>query len=111
MLHEKNITIGGLSLCCTWIIIFLSNRQFSSPGIHYLVVSINLLPPLSLHTKVGDEILEINGESTKNMKHARAIELIKNGGRRAHLVLKRGDGSVPEYGGWRCDVIQIPAIL
>uniref|UniRef100_A0A8C1QJJ9 Membrane-associated guanylate kinase, WW and PDZ domain-containing protein 1 n=1 Tax=Cyprinus carpio TaxID=7962 RepID=A0A8C1QJJ9_CYPCA len=50
--------------------------------------------------KVGDEILEINGESTKNMKHSRAIELIKTGGRRARLVLKRGDGSVPEYGGW-----------
>uniref|UniRef100_A0A8C4I3D2 Membrane associated guanylate kinase, WW and PDZ domain containing 1b n=2 Tax=Dicentrarchus labrax TaxID=13489 RepID=A0A8C4I3D2_DICLA len=49
--------------------------------------------------RVGDEILEINGESTKGMKHARAIELIKSGGRRAHLVLKRGDGSVPEYGG------------
>ncbi|XP_051949853.1 membrane-associated guanylate kinase, WW and PDZ domain-containing protein 1-like isoform X1 [Xyrauchen texanus] len=48
---------------------------------------------------VGDEILEINGESTKNMKHSRAIELIKNGGRRARLVLKRGDGSVPEYDG------------
>ncbi|KAJ8259766.1 hypothetical protein GJAV_G00173160 [Gymnothorax javanicus] len=48
--------------------------------------------------RVGDEILEINGESTKNMKHARAIELIKNGGRRVRLVLKRGDGSVPEYG-------------
>uniref|UniRef100_A0A672GMN9 Membrane associated guanylate kinase, WW and PDZ domain containing 1b n=1 Tax=Salarias fasciatus TaxID=181472 RepID=A0A672GMN9_SALFA len=44
--------------------------------------------------RVGDEILEINGESTKGMKHARAIELIKNGGRHAHLVLKRGDGSV-----------------
>uniref|UniRef100_A0A7N9AS40 Membrane-associated guanylate kinase, WW and PDZ domain-containing protein 1 n=1 Tax=Mastacembelus armatus TaxID=205130 RepID=A0A7N9AS40_9TELE len=47
--------------------------------------------------RVGDEILEINGESTKGMKHARAIELIKSGGRRVHLVLKRGDGSVPEY--------------
>ncbi|XP_010880026.4 membrane-associated guanylate kinase, WW and PDZ domain-containing protein 1b isoform X3 [Esox lucius] len=47
--------------------------------------------------KVGDEILEINGESTKGMTHARAIELIKNGGRHANLVLKRGDGSVPEY--------------
>uniref|UniRef100_A0A672S9K0 Membrane associated guanylate kinase, WW and PDZ domain containing 1 n=1 Tax=Sinocyclocheilus grahami TaxID=75366 RepID=A0A672S9K0_SINGR len=47
--------------------------------------------------RVGDEILEINGESTKNMKHSRAIELIKTGGRRARLVLKRGDGSVPEY--------------
>ncbi|XP_069568835.1 membrane-associated guanylate kinase, WW and PDZ domain-containing protein 1b isoform X2 [Brachyistius frenatus] len=49
--------------------------------------------------RVGDEILEINRESTKGMKHARAIELIKNGGRRVHLVLKRGDGSVPEYDG------------
>ncbi|XP_043107193.1 membrane-associated guanylate kinase, WW and PDZ domain-containing protein 1b isoform X7 [Puntigrus tetrazona] len=47
--------------------------------------------------RVGDEILEINGESTKGMKHARAIELIKNGGRKVHLVLRRGDGSVPEY--------------
>ncbi|KAG8435873.1 hypothetical protein GDO86_007098 [Hymenochirus boettgeri] len=47
--------------------------------------------------RVGDEILEINGETTKNMKHARAIELIKNGGRRVILCLKRGDGSVPEY--------------
>ncbi|XP_057218157.1 membrane-associated guanylate kinase, WW and PDZ domain-containing protein 1b isoform X1 [Triplophysa rosa] len=49
--------------------------------------------------RVGDEILDINGESTKGMKHARAIELIKNGGRNVHLVLRRGDGSVPEYDG------------
>ncbi|XP_032215339.1 membrane-associated guanylate kinase, WW and PDZ domain-containing protein 1 isoform X18 [Mustela erminea] len=49
--------------------------------------------------RIGDEILEINGETTKNMKHSRAIELIKNGGRRVRLFLKRGDGSVPEYGG------------
>ncbi|XP_069793225.1 membrane-associated guanylate kinase, WW and PDZ domain-containing protein 1b isoform X3 [Narcine bancroftii] len=47
--------------------------------------------------KVGDEILEINGETTKNMKHSRAIELIKNGGRRVSLFLKRGNGYVPEY--------------
>nr|XP_038964114.1 membrane-associated guanylate kinase, WW and PDZ domain-containing protein 1 isoform X18 [Rattus norvegicus] len=49
--------------------------------------------------RIGDEILEINGETTKNMKHSRAIELIKNGGRRVRLFLRRGDGSVPEYGG------------
>ncbi|XP_054641512.1 membrane-associated guanylate kinase, WW and PDZ domain-containing protein 1b isoform X3 [Dunckerocampus dactyliophorus] len=53
--------------------------------------------------RVGDEILEINGESTKGMKHSRAIELIKSGGRRVHLVLKRGDGSVPEYDGTHID--------
>lgn len=54
--------------------------------------------PLLLR-QIGDEILEINGETTKNMKHSRAIELIKNGGRRVRLFLRRGDGSVPEYGG------------
>lgn len=54
---------------------------------------------LLLLWQIGDEILEINGETTKNMKHARAIELIKNGGRKVRLFLKRGDGSVPEYGG------------
>ncbi|XP_043933882.1 membrane-associated guanylate kinase, WW and PDZ domain-containing protein 1 isoform X4 [Protopterus annectens] len=47
--------------------------------------------------RIGDEILEINGESTKNMMHSRAIELIKNGGHRVCLLLKCGDGTVPEY--------------
>ncbi|XP_054880721.1 membrane-associated guanylate kinase, WW and PDZ domain-containing protein 1b isoform X6 [Poeciliopsis prolifica] len=60
--------------------------------------------------RVGDEILEINGESTKGMKHARAIELIKNGGRRVHLVLKRGDGSVPEYDGSPNDISVVDAV-
>uniref|UniRef100_A0A6I8QL58 Membrane-associated guanylate kinase, WW and PDZ domain-containing protein 1 n=1 Tax=Xenopus tropicalis TaxID=8364 RepID=A0A6I8QL58_XENTR len=61
--------------------------------------------------RVGDEILEINGETTKNMKHARAIELIKNGGRRVRLCLKRGDGSVPEYGGSNFENIPLlPAV-
>ncbi|KAM6896713.1 membrane-associated guanylate kinase, WW and PDZ domain-containing protein 2a isoform 16-T17 [Lycodopsis pacificus] len=48
--------------------------------------------------RVGDQIIEINGESTQNMTHARAIELIKSGGRRVRLLLKRGTGQVPEYG-------------
>lgn len=61
----------------------------------FLILDSSLL----LLWQIGDEILEINGETTKNMKHARAIELIKNGGRRVRLFLKRGDGSVPEYGG------------
>ncbi|XP_041524052.1 membrane-associated guanylate kinase, WW and PDZ domain-containing protein 2-like isoform X2 [Microtus oregoni] len=47
--------------------------------------------------RVGDQIIEINGESTRDMTHARAIELIKSGGRRARLLLKRGTGQVPEY--------------
>ncbi|XP_038667444.1 membrane-associated guanylate kinase, WW and PDZ domain-containing protein 2a isoform X10 [Scyliorhinus canicula] len=48
--------------------------------------------------KVGDQIIEINGENTREMTHARAIELIKSGGRRVRLLLKRGTGQVPEYG-------------
>ncbi|TRY54863.1 hypothetical protein DNTS_001814 [Danionella cerebrum] len=42
--------------------------------------------------RVGDQIIEINGESTRDMSHARAIELIKAGGRRVRLLLKRGTG-------------------
>lgn len=49
--------------------------------------------------QVGDQIIEINGDSTRDMTHARAIELIKAGGRRVRLLLKRGTGQVPEYGG------------
>ncbi|XP_063761858.1 membrane-associated guanylate kinase, WW and PDZ domain-containing protein 2a isoform X2 [Eleginops maclovinus] len=47
--------------------------------------------------RVGDQIIEINGETTRDMSHARAIELIKSGGRRVRLLLKRGTGQVPEY--------------
>lgn len=53
---------------------------------------------LCLDVQVGDQIIEINGESTRDMTHARAIELIKSGGRRVRLLLKRGTGQVPEYG-------------
>ncbi|KAF3854677.1 hypothetical protein F7725_022732 [Dissostichus mawsoni] len=48
--------------------------------------------------RVGDQIIEINGDSTRDMTHARAIELIKAGGRRVRLLLKRGSGQVPDYG-------------
>ncbi|XP_045928215.1 membrane-associated guanylate kinase, WW and PDZ domain-containing protein 2a isoform X2 [Micropterus dolomieu] len=47
--------------------------------------------------RVGDQIIEINGKSTRDMTHAKAIELIKSGGRRVRLLLKRGTGQVPEY--------------
>ncbi|KAK1790601.1 hypothetical protein P4O66_014470 [Electrophorus voltai] len=47
--------------------------------------------------RVGDQIIEINGESTRDMTHSHAIELIKSGGRRVRLLLKRGTGQVPDY--------------
>uniref|UniRef100_G1KKQ3 PDZ domain-containing protein n=1 Tax=Anolis carolinensis TaxID=28377 RepID=G1KKQ3_ANOCA len=48
--------------------------------------------------QVSDQLVEINGESTSGMTHAQAVEHIRNGGSRIHLVLKRGNGFVPDYG-------------
>ncbi|XP_067134043.1 membrane-associated guanylate kinase, WW and PDZ domain-containing protein 1-like isoform X4 [Centruroides vittatus] len=41
--------------------------------------------------QVGDQIIEINGISTKNMTHAEAIELIRQGGNMVRLLVKRGN--------------------
>nr|KAF6338288.1 membrane associated guanylate kinase, WW and PDZ domain containing 2 [Pipistrellus kuhlii] len=63
--------------------------------------------------RVGDQIIEINGESTRDMTHARAIELIKSGGRRVRLLLKRGTGQVPEYdepGAWSGPAAAAPGL-
>ena len=40
--------------------------------------------------RVGDQLTEINGQSTRNMTHAEAIETIKNGGATVRLLVKRG---------------------
>ena len=40
--------------------------------------------------RVGDQLVEINGQNTKNMTHGEAIELIKNGGQVVRLLVKRG---------------------
>ena len=44
---------------------------------------------------MGDQLIEINGISTKNMAHADAIELIKNGGLVVRLLLRRGNIAPP----------------
>ena len=41
--------------------------------------------------QVGDQIVEINGISTKNMTHAEAIELIRQGGSTVNLLIKRNN--------------------
>ncbi|XP_068599001.1 membrane-associated guanylate kinase, WW and PDZ domain-containing protein 3 [Brachionichthys hirsutus] len=48
--------------------------------------------------QVSDQLVEINGASTAGMTHSQAVEHIRRGGRRIHLVLKRGNGYVPDYG-------------
>ncbi|XP_053360662.1 membrane-associated guanylate kinase, WW and PDZ domain-containing protein 1 isoform X2 [Clarias gariepinus] len=48
--------------------------------------------------QVSDQLVEINGDSTAGMTHGQAVEQIRKGGHRIHLVLKRGNGYVPDYG-------------
>ncbi|XP_041801700.1 membrane-associated guanylate kinase, WW and PDZ domain-containing protein 3-like [Chelmon rostratus] len=49
-------------------------------------------------SKVSDQLVEINGDSTSGMTHSQAVEQIRRGGHRIHLVLKKGNGYVPDYG-------------
>lgn len=42
--------------------------------------------------------MEINGDSTAGMTHSQAVDQIRRGGNHIHLVLKRGNGYVPDYG-------------
>ncbi|KAM4563516.1 membrane-associated guanylate kinase, WW and PDZ domain-containing protein 3 isoform 2-T2 [Odontesthes bonariensis] len=48
--------------------------------------------------QVSDQLVEINGDSTTGMTHSQAVEQIRRGGQRIHLVLKKGNGYVPDYG-------------
>ncbi|XP_061644905.1 membrane-associated guanylate kinase, WW and PDZ domain-containing protein 3 isoform X2 [Phyllopteryx taeniolatus] len=48
--------------------------------------------------QVSDQLVEINGNSTAGMTHSQAVEQIRRGGHRIHLVLKKGNGYVPDYG-------------
>ncbi|XP_016522505.1 membrane-associated guanylate kinase, WW and PDZ domain-containing protein 1-like isoform X2 [Poecilia formosa] len=47
--------------------------------------------------QVSDQLVEINGGSTAGMTHSQAVEQIRRGGNRIHLVLKKGNGYVPDY--------------
>nr|XP_057940938.1 membrane-associated guanylate kinase, WW and PDZ domain-containing protein 2 isoform X1 [Doryrhamphus excisus]XP_057940939.1 membrane-associated guanylate kinase, WW and PDZ domain-containing protein 2 isoform X1 [Doryrhamphus excisus] len=48
--------------------------------------------------QVSDQLVEINGNSAAGMTHSQAVEQIRRGGHRIHLVLKKGNGYVPDYG-------------
>lgn len=41
--------------------------------------------------------MEINGEATQGITHTRAIELIQAGGSKVHLLLRPGQGLVPDH--------------
>ena len=45
--------------------------------------------------QVGDQLIEINGQTTKNLTHGEAIELIKTGGGTVRLLVRRGRSPNP----------------
>ncbi|CAL8369836.1 unnamed protein product [Lota lota] len=47
--------------------------------------------------QISDQLVQINGGSTVGMTHGQAVEHIRRGGRWIHLVLKKGNGYVPDY--------------
>jgi C-terminal processing protease CtpA/Prc len=59
--------------------------------------------------KVGDELLEINGNSTEGMLHADAITIIKHGGEKVSLIVRR----VPETGRYGDENLSnnVPAVM
>ncbi|CAM9365450.1 unnamed protein product [Lampetra fluviatilis] len=52
---------------------------------------------MQVSTHVGDQIVEIGGESTSDMTHARAIDLIRGSGGAVRLLLRHGSGHVPDH--------------
>ncbi|XP_026277849.2 membrane-associated guanylate kinase, WW and PDZ domain-containing protein 1 isoform X2 [Frankliniella occidentalis] len=69
-------------------------REFQNMPLFVLQIAENGPASLDNRLKVGDQIIEINGINTKNMTHAEAIEIIRNGGPSVRLLIKRG-GRVP----------------
>ncbi|KAF7695012.1 membrane-associated guanylate kinase, WW and PDZ domain-containing protein 2 isoform X2 [Silurus meridionalis] len=53
---------------------------------------------ISQKMQVSDQLVEINGNSTAGMSHSQAVEQIRTAGNKIHLVLKKGNGYVPDYG-------------
>jgi len=64
-------------------------REFHQMPLFVLRIADNGSAAQDGRLRVGDQLIEINGISTKNMTHADAIELIKNGGPVVRLLLRR----------------------
>ncbi|XP_046984274.1 membrane-associated guanylate kinase, WW and PDZ domain-containing protein 1 [Schistocerca americana] len=69
-------------------------REFQNMPLFVLQIAENGPAALDNRLKIGDQIIEINGINTKNMTHAEAIEIIRNGGPSVRLLVRRG-GKVP----------------
>ncbi|XP_075219002.1 membrane associated guanylate kinase, WW and PDZ domain containing protein magi isoform X2 [Lycorma delicatula] len=69
-------------------------REFQNMALYVLQIAENGPAAIDGRLMIGDQIIEINGINTKNMTHAEAIEIIRNGGPVVRLLVKRG-GRVP----------------
>lgn len=66
-------------------------REFQNMPLFVLRIADNGPAHQDGKLRVGDQIIEINGINTKNMTHADAIELIRQGGSSVRLLVKRGN--------------------
>lgn len=64
-------------------------REFHSMPLFVLRIADQGPAQLSGKLQVGDQILEVNGIDTKNMTHASAINIIRQGGNTVRLLVKR----------------------
>ena len=65
-------------------------REFQSMPLFVLRIAVDGPAAADGRLRVGDQLIEINGNNTKNMTHAEAIELIKSGGNFVRLLVRRG---------------------
>merc|ERR1719244_522148 len=65
-------------------------REFHSMPLFVLRMAVDGPATQDGRLQVGDQLIEINGQTTKNMTHGEAIELIKNGGNAVRLLVRRG---------------------
>lgn len=64
-------------------------REFHSMPLFVLRIADQGPAHLSGKLQVADQILEVNGIDTKNMTHANAINVIRQGGNTVRLLVKR----------------------
>merc|ERR1719384_1515411 len=64
-------------------------REFHSMPLFVLRMAVDGPAALDGRLRVGDQLIEINGHTTKNMTHGEAIELIENGGLAVRLLVRR----------------------
>merc|ERR1740131_884993 len=65
-------------------------REFHSMPLFVLRMAVDGPAAMDGRLRVGDQLVEINGNTTKNMTHGEAIEIIKAGGQTVRLLVRRG---------------------